>query len=159
MDEKIPMTKKGYQKLSEELTKLKFEDRPAIIAAIEEARGQGDLSENAEYQSAREQQSFIEGRSADLEAALSRADVIDIASLSGDTVRFGSTLLLQDCETDEKCTYQIVGQYEADLEHGLISLLSPIARALIGKKEGEIVEVKTPKGSKEYEILKVQFVE
>ena len=159
MDEKIPMTKKGYQKLSEELKKLKFEDRPAIIAAIEEARGHGDLSENAEYHSAREQQSFIEGRIADLEAALSRADVIDIASLSGDTVRFGSTLLLQDCETDEKCTYQIVGQYEADLEHGLISLLSPIARALIGKKEGEIVEVKTPKGAKEYEILKVQFVE
>ena len=158
MDEKIPMTKKGYQKLSEELKKLKFEDRPAIIAAIEEARGHGDLSENAEYHSAREQQSFIEGRIQDLEGALSHAQVVDTAELSGDKILFGATVDISDCDTEAKSTYQIVGQYEANLEKGLISFVSPLAKALIGKQLGDIVEVKTPKGDKAYEVLAVRYI-
>lgn len=158
MEEKIPMTLKGYDNLSNELKRLKFEERPRIVASIEEARGHGDLSENAEYQSAREQQSFNEGRILELENALSRAQIIDTSSLSGDKVLFGATVTLEDSEIGTDYTYQIVGQYEANLEKGLISLLSPIARALIGKNRGDFVEVKTPKGEKTYEILDVKFI-
>lgn len=158
MEEKIPMTTAGYESLTNELKRLKFEERPRIVAAIEEARGHGDLSENAEYHSAREQQSFNEGRILELENALAHAQVIDVHSLSGDKVLFGATVKLEDSETGEQHTYQIVGKYEADLEKGLISLLSPIARALIGKKTGDFADVKTPKGEKSYEILDVQFI-
>lgn len=158
MAEKVPMTAVGYDQLNEELKKLKFEDRPAIVAAIEEARSHGDLSENAEYQTARDKQSFIEGRIQDLEAALSLAQVIDPKTLSGDTVLFGATVDVNDLETDKKQTYQIVGQYEANLEKGLISYISPLAKALIGKAKGDIVEVQTPKGEKAYEILAIRFI-
>ena len=158
MAEKVPMTLVGYDQLNEELKKLKFEDRPAIVAAIEEARSHGDLSENAEYQTARDKQSFIEGRIQDLEAALSLAQVIDPKTLSGDTVLFGATVDVTDLETDKKQTYQIVGQYEANLEKGLISYISPLAKALIGKAKGDIVEVQTPKGEKAYEIQAIRFI-
>ena len=158
MAEKVPMTLVGYDQLNEELKKLKFEERPAIVAAIEEARSHGDLSENAEYQTARDKQSFIEGRIQDLEAALSLAQVIDPKTLSGDTVLFGATVDVTDLETDKKQTYQIVGQYEANLEKGLISYISPLAKALIGKAKGDIVEVQTPKGEKAYEILAIRFI-
>ena len=158
MADKIPMTLVGYDQLNEELKKLKFEDRPAIVAAIEEARSHGDLSENAEYQTAREKQSFIEGRIQELEGAISRAQVIDPKTLSGDAVLFGATVQVQDLDTDQKQTYQIVGQYEANLEKGLLSFVSPLAKALIGKSKGDLVDVSTPKGDKSYEILAVDFV-
>ncbi len=158
MEEKIPMTTGGYEKLSRELKKLKTIERPRIVAAIEEARGHGDLSENAEYSSAREQQGFNEGRIAELESAIARAQVIDPKTLSGDKVMFGATIDVLDCDADTKHSYQIVGQYEADLEKGLISLLSPLARALIGKNAGDIVEFQTPSGIKSYEILSVQYL-
>lgn len=158
MEEKVPMTKQGYQDLTDELKRLKFEERPRIVAAIEEARGHGDLSENAEYHSAREQQSFIEGRIQELEGALSHAQVIDTTALSGDKIVFGATVKLSDADTEQESTYQIVGQYEANLDKGLISLLSPLAKALIGKEIGDIVEVKTPRGEKSYEILSVKYV-
>ena len=158
MADKIPMTSLEYDQLNEELKKLKFEERPAIVAAIEEARSHGDLSENAEYQTAREKQSFIEGRIQDLEAALSRAQVIDPKTLSGDTILFGATVDVTDLDTDQKQTYQIVGQYEANLEKGLISYISPLAKALIGKAKGDIVEVQTPKGEKAYEVLAIRFI-
>ncbi len=158
MEDKVPMTKAGYISLNEELKKLKYEDRPHIIAAIEEARAHGDLSENAEYHSAREQQGFIEGRIQDLEGALSHAQVVDTATMSGDTILFGATIDVADCDTDAKATYQIVGQYEANLEKGLISFISPLAKALIGKQLGDIVEVKTPKGEKAYEVLAVKYI-
>lgn len=158
MEEKVPMTALGNEALHNELKKLKFEDRPAVVAAIEEARGHGDLSENAEYHAAREQQSFIEGRIQELESALSRAQVIDPKTLSGDKVLFGATVQVQDLDNDEEHTYQIVGQYEANLEKGRLSFISPIAKALIGKSKGDIIEFKTPKGEKSYEILDVQFI-
>ncbi len=158
MEAKVPMTQNGHQNLSDELKRLKFVERPRIVAAIEEARGHGDLSENAEYHSAREQQSFIEGRIQELEGALSHAQVIDTAALSGDKVLFGATVSLSDTDTEQESTYQIVGQYEANLDKGLISLLSPLAKALIGKEAGDIVEVKTPGGEKSYEILSVKYV-
>lgn len=158
MSDTVPMTACGYQTLNDELKRLKYEERPRIVAAIEEARGHGDLSENAEYHSAREQQSFNEGRIQELESALSHAQVIDPKSLSGEKVLFGATVSLSDDETGDEKKYQIVGQYEADLEQGKISLLSPIAKALIGKQIGDIVDVKTPKGEKSYEILDVQFI-
>ena len=158
MVDKVPMTKMGFDKLNEELKHLKFVDRPEIVAAIEEARAHGDLSENAEYQTAREKQSFIEGRIQDLEAATSRAQVIDPKTLSGDTVLFGATVQVQDLETDTKQSYQIVGQHEANLEKGLISFISPLAKALIGKTKGDLIDVNTPKGEKSYEILKVEFI-
>ena len=158
MEEKVPMTTKGYTDLNEELKKLKYEDRPNIVAAIEEARAHGDLSENAEYHSAREQQSFIEGRIQELEGALSHAQVVDVTTLSGDKILFGATVDVEDCDSSQKNTYQIVGQYEANLEKGLISFISPIAKALIGKEVGDIVEVKTPKGDKAYEVLSVRYI-
>ena len=156
--QKVPMTKKGAERLQKELKNLKDVERPAIIAAIAEARAHGDLSENAEYHAAREKQSFIEGRIQELEYAVSCAEVIDTAALKGDKVVFGATVLLMDEDTEVEQTYQIVGQYEADLEHGLISIQSPLARALIGKSVGDSVEVASPKGGKSYEILNVEYV-
>lgn len=156
--QKVPMTKKGAERLQKELNNLKNVERPAVIAAISEARGHGDLSENAEYHAAREKQSFIEGRIQELEYAVSCAEVIDTATLKGDNVVFGATVVLMDEDTEAEQTYQIVGQYEADLEHGLISIQSPMARALIGKAVGDSVEVKSPKGTKSYEILNVEYV-
>ena len=156
--QKVPMTKKGAERLQNELKNLKLVERPAIIAAIAEARAHGDLSENAEYHAAREKQSFIEGRIQELEYAVSCAEVIDTATLKGDKVVFGATVLLMDEDTEAEQTYQIVGQYEADLEHGLISIQSPLARALIGKSVGDSAEVASPKGGKSYEILNVEYV-
>ncbi|WP_316860257.1 transcription elongation factor GreA [uncultured Cohaesibacter sp.] len=156
--EKIPMTPAGYQALSEELKLRSSEDRPRIIAAISEARAHGDLSENAEYHAAKEQQSLNEGRIAELEDKLSRAEVIDVAKMSGDTIKFGATVTIVDEDTDEEKTYQIVGDVEADLKKGKISLSSPIARALIGKQVEDSVEVTAPGGAKSYEILKVQYI-
>ncbi|WBU56769.1 transcription elongation factor GreA [Paracoccus sediminicola] len=155
--EKIPMTRAGYQQLDTELRDLKGNERPAIIAAISEAREHGDLSENAEYHSAREKQSFIEGRISELEGVLSRAEVIDPARLSGG-IKFGATVDLVDEDTDEEKTFQIVGEHEANLEKGLLNMRSPLARALIGKEEGDSVDVQTPGGLRSYEILKVRFV-
>ena len=154
---KVPMTVAGEKSLREELNHLKGEERPRVIAAIAEAREHGDLKENAEYHAARERQSFIEGRVAELEDMLARAEVIDPATLSGDTVKFGAKIELADEDTDEEVTYQIVGQYESDIKSGLLSVSSPLARALIGKQVGDSVEVATPGGSKSYEILTVTF--
>jgi len=154
---KIPMTATGYNRLQDELKRLKTTDRPAVIRAIAEARENGDLSENAEYHAARERQSFIEGRLAELEDKISRAEVIDVSKLSGRQVKFGATVTLVDEDTDEKAAYQIVGQDESDIKTKRLSITSPLARALIGKQVGETVEVSTPGGSKSYEIVKVQF--
>jgi len=155
--EKVPMTIEGFTLLESELQRLKAVERPRIIAAISEARAHGDLSENAEYHAAKEQQGYNEAKVAELEDKLSRADVIDISKLSGDSVKFGATVQLVDEDTDEKVTYKIVGEYEADVKKAKISITSPIARALIGKKKGDSVEVTTPKGARAYEILKVGF--
>ena len=155
--ERLPMTANGYTRLQEELKHMKSVERPAIIKALEEAREHGDLSENAEYHAAKERQAFIEGRVAELEDKSSRAQVIDVSKLSGTTVRFGATVTLADEDTDEKKTYQIVGADEGDIANGLLSLVSPLARALIGKEKGDSVEVTTPGGSKAYEIMKVQY--
>ena len=154
--DKIPMTPTGYAALDAELKTLKTVERPAIIAAIAEAREHGDLSENAEYHSAKEKQSFIEGRIKELEGAISLAEVIDPKKLSG-AVKFGATVTLVDEDTDEEKTYQIVGEYEAKIEDGLLNIKSPIARALIGKEEGDSVEVRTPGGEKSYEVLKIVY--
>lgn len=156
--EKVPMTASGHKALEDELHRRQSEDRPAIIAAIAEARAHGDLSENAEYHAAKEQQSLNEGRVSELEDMLSRAEVIDISKLSGDTVKFGATVELADEDTDEESTYQIVGDQEADVKIGKISISSPISRALIGKSEGDSVEVAAPGGAKSYEILSVKFI-
>ncbi|MBD3786033.1 MAG: transcription elongation factor GreA [Sphingomonadales bacterium] len=155
--EKIPMTRAGYDVLDGELRNLKSVERPAVIKAIAEAREHGDLSENAEYHAARERQSFVEGRIKELESILGRAEVIDTARLSG-SVKFGATVTLVDEDTDEERTYQIVGEAEADLERGLLNIKSPLARALIGKDEGDSVEVRTPGGDKAYEILAVRYL-
>jgi transcription elongation factor GreA len=155
--QKIPMTADGYTRLEEELRHLKSVERPAVIRAIAEAREHGDLSENAEYHAARERQSFIEGRLAELEDKISRAEVIDVSKLSGRQVKFGATVTLVDEDTEEKAAYQIVGQDESDIKTKRLSITSPLARALIGKQVGETVEVSTPGGSKSYEIVKVQF--
>ena len=156
--DKIPMTTAGFTALEQELHNLKSVQRPEVIAAIAEARAHGDLSENAEYAAARERQSFIEGRIEDLEAAISRAEVIDPKTLSGDTVKFGATVKVFDEETSEEDTYQIVGEYEADIDHNRISIGAPLARAMIGKSVGDVVSVQTPKGRKNYEIVDVKFV-
>ncbi len=155
--DQIPVTKIGYETLVGELKKLKTVDRPEVIQAIAEAREHGDLSENAEYHAAREQQSFIEGRIQELEAVTGRAQIIDPTTLKGDTVKFGATVTIVDEETDEEETYQIVGNYESDMEKGKLAISAPVARALIGKSEGDSVTVKTPKGAHDYEILKVVF--
>jgi transcription elongation factor GreA len=155
--EKIPCTAAGFARMEAELKNLKSVERPAIIKAIAEARAHGDLSENAEYAAAKEKQSFIEGRIQELEAAVSRANVIDVSSLSGDTIKFGAVVKLLDEDSEEEASYQIVGEYEADLRAGKISLVSPMARALIGKKKGDSVEVNTPKGARSYEVLAVKY--
>jgi len=154
--EKIPMTPVGHVALETELKQLKSVERPAIIKAIAEAREHGDLSENAEYHSAREKQSFIEGRIKELEGVLSLADVINPANLNG-AIKFGASVTLVDEDTDEEKTWQIVGEYEASIEDGLLNIKSPIARALIGKEEGDSVEVRTPGGERSYEILKIAY--
>ncbi len=155
--DKIPMTAGGYAALEIELKRRQSEDRHAIIQAISEARAHGDLSENAEYHAAKEQQSLNEGRVALLEDLLTRADVIDVSKLSGGTVKFGATVCVVDEESEEQNTYQIVGDQEADVKSGKVSISSPMARALIGKEEGDTVEVVAPGGSKSYEILSVVF--
>ena len=155
--EKILMTRSGYAALEAELKQLKSEERPAIIRAIAEAREHGDLSENAEYHSAKEKQSFIEGRIKELEGVLSLADVVETGKLSG-PIKFGATVTLVDEDTDEEKTYQIVGEYEASIENGLLNIKSPIARALIGKEEGDSVEVRTPGGERSYEVLKIAYI-
>lgn len=154
--DKIPMTRSGFQSLERELTELKSKERPAVIRAIAEAREHGDLSENAEYHAAREKQGFIEGRIKELESILSRSEVIDPSKLSG-SVKFGATVDLIDEDTEEERTYQIVGEAEADIERGLLNMRSPLARALIGKEEGDSVEVTTPGGLRSYEIVAVRF--
>lgn len=151
------MTSAGQTALEDELRTLKSKERPAVIKAIAEAREHGDLSENAEYHAARERQSFIEGRIAELEDILSRADVIDVAKLKGSIIRFGATVTLADEETDEEVTYQIVGPHEADLENGRISIASPLAKALIGKAMGDSAEVAAPGGARSYEVVDVKF--
>lgn len=151
------MTQVGYDRLEKELKNLKTVERPAVIEAIAEARAHGDLKENAEYHAAKEKQSFIEGRLAELEAVISRAEIIDVKALSGDVVKFGATVTLIDEDTEEEISYQIVGDYEADINRRLISTSAPIGRALIGKKKGTSVEVHTPKGTRSYEIIEVIF--
>ena len=154
---KIPMTKEGLAELEDELRRLKTVERPAIIRAIADARDHGDLSENAEYHAARERQSFIEGRLAELEDVIARAEVIDTSKLSGDVIRFGAKVTLADVDTDEKSLFRIVGAHEADAKAGRLSITSPLARALIGKSLGDVVEVATPGGGKSYEIVKVRY--
>lgn len=156
--EKVPMTQAGYIRLQEELKHLKTVERPTIIKAISEAREHGDLSENAEYHAARERQSFIEGRVLELEDKISRAEVIDVTKLSGDMVKFGATVKLADEDTDEEAVYQIVGADESDIKAGRLSVTAPLARGLIGKAVGDVVEVTTPNGSKSYEIIQIQYV-
>ena len=155
---KIPMTAEGYLKLQNELKKLTSEDRPKIIADIAEARGHGDLSENAEYQYAKEQQSLIEGRISDLESSVSRAEVIDIKSMDGDDIKFGATVEIEDDETGKKQIYQIVGEYESDIENKKLSINSPLARGLIGKFKNENVEISSPKGIKSYTIISIKYI-
>ena len=155
--EKVPLTRTGAVRLEAEMKKLKSVERPTIIRAIAEARELGDLKENAEYHSAREKLGFIEGRIKELESILGRADIIDPASLSG-TVKFGATVTLVDEDTDEEKTYQVVGEPEADIESGKLNMRSPLARAMIGKEEGDSIEFRTPGGTRSYEILAVKFI-
>ena len=157
MVEKVPMTAAGHTALEEELKKRQSVDRPRIIEHIAEARSHGDLSENAEYHAAKEEQAHNEGRIAELEDKLARADIIDISKLSGDTIKFGATVTLVDEDTEKKAVWQIVGEVEADAKKGKISITSPLARALIGKKKGASVEVVAPGGAKAYEITKVEW--
>jgi transcription elongation factor GreA len=156
-DQKIPMTPRGAQLLKEELKRRKEIDRLAIVRAIEEARGHGDLSENADYAAAKEAQSFNEGRIKELEVMLALADIIDPSKLSGGKVVFGATVRLSDADSGDEVVYSIVGEQEADIKKGLISISAPVARALIGREVGDAVTVRTPKGSREYEILEVSF--
>ena len=158
MNDKVPMTADGLARVEEELKHLKSTARPEVIRAIAQAREHGDLSENAEYHAARERQSFIEGRVAELEDKMARAEVIDVSHLSGKSVKFGATVTLVDEDTEEKLKYQLVGELEADVKAGRLAITAPLARALIGKEVGESVEVSTPKGEKVYEIVRVRFV-
>jgi transcription elongation factor GreA len=155
--QKFPMTAPGLIALEDELRMLKAQERPAIIRAIAEARAHGDLSENAEYHAARERQSFIEGRIAELEEITSAAEVIDPSQLSGDTVKFGASILLMDEDSEKEVTYQIVGMYEADIKQSRLSITSPLAKALIAKRVGDTVSVPAPSGDKSYEILKITY--
>lgn len=155
--ERIPMTAEGHAALQAELKNLKSVERPNIIAAIAEARSHGDLSENAEYHAAKEKQSFIEGRISELDDKLARADVIDVSKLTGGKIRFGATVSLIDVDTEDEVTYKIVGEDEANVKDGKISISSPIARALIGKEEGDEAEVAAPSGARAYEITKVEY--
>ncbi len=154
--DKVPMTQPGFDALEKELHDLKHRQRPAVIQAISEAREHGDLSENAEYHAAKEQQSFIEGRIEELESVMSRADVINPAKLSGDTVKFGATITVED-DDGEKQTFQLVGDYESDIHKGKLAIAAPLARALIGKRVGDTAIVRTPKGDKEYELVNLQW--
>lgn len=151
------MTPEGYKALEDELRNLKFSERPAIVAAIAEARALGDLSENAEYQYAKNKQGFIEGRIKELESKLSRAEVIDITKLEGSNVKFGSTVTILDESADEEIKYKLVGADEADIKHGKLSIESPLARVLIGKDAGDEVTLNTPSGKKKYEILEIEY--
>ncbi|MCC5809937.1 MAG: transcription elongation factor GreA [Ectothiorhodospiraceae bacterium] len=156
---KVPLTVRGAEKLREELNRLKYKERPRIIEAIAEARAHGDLKENAEYHAAREQQSFTEGRIAEIEGKLSNAQIIDVTTLNANgKVVFGATVELVDEETGDEFTYRIVGEDEADIKEGMISVQSPIARALIGKEEGDIASVQAPGGTREYEIVAVKYI-
>ena len=155
--QKFPMTGPGLQRLEDELRHLKSEERPAIIRQIAEARTHGDLSENAEYHAARERQSFIEGRIAELEEIVSSAEVIDLSTLSGEHVKFGARVKLVDEETEKEAEYQIVGVHEADIKRGRLSISSPLAKALIGKKVGDTIAVPAPGGDRSYEILDIRF--
>ena len=155
--DKVPITGKGFSALEEELRHRQQVERPRIIQAIAEARALGDLSENAEYHAAKEAQSMNEGRVLELESMISRAEIIDVSKLSGDRIKFGATVKLVDEDTEEEKTYQIVGEVEADVKSGRVSITSPIARALVGKKAGDQVEVTAPGGAKSYEILSVRF--
>ncbi len=152
------MTAGGYQALDDELKRLKTVERPSVIAAIAEAREHGDLSENAEYHAAKERQGWIEGQIAEIEDKLARAQVIDVSKLSGTQVKFGATVSLVDEDTEEEARYQIVGEHEADVKGGRISISSPIARAIIGKEVGDVVEVNTPGGVRSYEVVKVEWI-
>ncbi|HEY1929798.1 MAG TPA: transcription elongation factor GreA [Caulobacteraceae bacterium] len=156
--EKVPMTAEGFQSLDSELRRLKTQERPAVTSAISEARQHGDLSENAEYHAAKERQGWIESRIAEIEDRMARAQIIDVSKLSGTQVKFGATVSVVDEDTEEEARYQIVGEHEADVRAGKISIASPIARAMIGKETGDVVEVNTPGGVKAYEILKVEWV-
>ena len=155
--DKVPMTLDGFERLEEDLKRLKTVERPEIIKAIATAREHGDLSENAEYHAAKERQSFNEGRISEIENKIANAEIIDVSKLSGKIVKFGAKIKLTDEDTDEDSSYQIVGEHEADINNGLLSINAPLARALIGKTVGDSVEVVTPKGSKGYEIIKVSF--
>ena len=155
--EKVHMTPRGFKLLEDELKKLKFEERPAIVNAIAEARALGDLSENAEYHYAKDKQGFIEGRIRELESKLSRAEVIDITKLTGTSVKFGCTVTICDESTDEEVTYKIVGIDEADIKKNLLSVGAPLSRALIGKEVGDEVKLNTPSGQKEYEVLEIKY--
>ncbi len=156
--DKLPMTIRGKALLEAELKKLLLEERPSVILAIEEARAQGDISENAEYESAKERQSMIEGRIGEIQGKLAGADVIDVSMIKADRVVFGATVEIVDTETDEKFTYTIVGVDEADVKKGMISILSPLSRAMIGKKSGESITVQSPKGDKEFEVISFKYV-
>jgi transcription elongation factor GreA len=156
--DKFPVTAKGYTAMEVELKSLKTIERSSVIKAIAEARAHGDLKENAEYHAAREKQSFIEGRIQELEARIAGAEVIDVSTLQGEVIKFGATVVLVDEDSEEEVTYQIVGEYEADIKKAMLSVTAPISRALIGKRKGESVEVATPKGSKSYEIIEVRFI-
>ena len=158
MDKKIPMTQRGYDQLQEELRHLKQVERYAVIKAIADARVHGDLSENAEYHAAKERQGFIEGRIIELEDKVSRGEIIDVSKLSGNNIKFGASVTLVDEDTEETNTYQIVGGDEADIRQGLLSITSPLARALIGKTVDDTVEVTTPSGSKAYSVIDVKFI-
>ena len=155
---KIPMTASGYENLQIELKKLLNEDRPNIIAAIAEARSHGDLSENAEYQYAKEQQSLIEGKIADLESAISRVEIIDVKSIAGDEIKFGATVEIEDSDNGELSKYQIVGEYESDIKNNKLSVSSPLARGLINKSVDDVVEINSPKGAKSYTIISVKYI-
>ena len=152
------MTASGYQNLQNDLKKLKNKDRPNIIEAIAEARSHGDLSENAEYQYAKEQQSLIEGKISDLESAISRAEVIDVKSLEGDEIKFGATVVIEDNDNGDKVTYQIVGDYESDIKNNKLSVSSPLARGLINKSVDDVVEINSPKGQKSYTIKSIKYI-
>lgn len=155
--EKIPMTTRGFQKISGELENLKNNERPAVIKAIAAAREHGDLSENAEYHAAKEKQGFIEARISELEDKISRAEVIDVTKISGDEIKFGATIKIADDDTDTEHTFQIVGSDESDVKQGFLSITSPLAKAMIGKKVDDFVEVTTPSGYKSYTILDVKY--
>jgi len=156
--DKVPMTLEGFQRLESELKRLKTKERPDVIKAIATAREHGDLSENAEYHAAKERQAFIEGRLNEIEEKIANSEVIDPSQFSGKTVKFGATVTVADEDTDEEITYQIVGEHEANIELGFLSFSAPLARSMIGKTVGDMIEVNTPKGAKGYEILEVKFV-